>query len=269
MRNQLGQEGRFCFANVQPGLAELVLRENGDFLWAVVVPLLAGMHRQDMITVGQSLELSVNLAVSATAYQQLYSNNGADRYHPFDYVDVIQLGIDEAMDPLDFGIVGREAHETILQDRVYGLVEAAEFEPQIIAINAYRSQIPQVAPLLPRGFVEDLYYELTVNRDSGFDGMALDHALGALVVMATNPDEQTQDVEVKLWDASGQEITTGWYFGTTNRLRKAVFFNLDPGWYAAAAFDGDQVYAMDTTISDYGTVSYLELGGRVEAGVSP
>jgi hypothetical protein len=260
-----GVDGRFCFFNVLPGLVEISFYEDGDYLSSAAVPLLAGSHLVDDVFLWNGAPLELRLTAMPTALEQLYSDY--DRYMTFydiDYVDLLAIGDNLEIPLKQAGVLMAEAGHSWYRGKSYFLSQAAEFEPVLYSFDQAMSGLygfRPVIPLLPRGFIEELFRELYLVEGDLTE--AYDPAMGSVLVFHGHPRTQDADgLQITLHDESGRAVKDGWYFGSgADGLLKAVFFNLEPGIYSVVVRNakGDWL-DFDTVAVDYWTTSFAQTG---------
>ena len=129
---------------------------------------------------------------------------------------------------------------------------------------ALRGQESHVSPLLIRGFVEDIYNELSIS--DGNASFAFDPALGTLLVQyGAMKGQGPGGINLRLLSSDGREISEGWYFGVEESdLTKAIYFNLNPDLYTVIVENETGYWLGATTIVvDYWTTSFARLGSPI------
>lgn len=260
------KSGRFCFFNVQPGLAEISFFKGQNYQTAVALPVFAGAHSDEDIYLENSQGRRLFLAALPNATEQVYEDQASvDLFRPVDSVDLVAVGENEAMVRLSTGVVGHESGYTNFKGRIYALSQAPEFENVLYGLDRdkeWTRHMP-VVPLLQRGFVEDLYHEL--NQQDDHSGIAFDPALGhALVYHALEPGQT--GVKVSLINSVGQTLEDAWYFGNPALgTAKAVFFNLAAGVYQVKveSMQGN-LLALDTLAVDFWTTAFVQTGSSAQ-----
>lgn len=264
--SQTDKSGRVCWFNVDPGLREISFYSQGEYLSSVAIALAPGSHLDDRVYLWNGPQRELKLAAMPTALEQLYSD--FDRYQPLkeiDFVEMLAVGDNEPLASLDTGLLGVEAGYSWYRGRLYFLAEAAEFESVILSLDYDSFQTTggtPVAPLLPRGFVEDLYHELYLAQSQLVE--AYDPAMASLLVLH-GQSEQDEFVDVQLFDSSGQEVKKSWNFGSSqDGMQKAIFFNLEPGVYSVKVLSQEGEWLdFDTVALDYWTTSIVQTGQTI------
>lgn len=268
-----GSNGRFCFFNVKPGLAEIKLfdEESKQFISAISVPILKQAHLEETWKIADVEAFELQLAALPSATQQLYQDY--DEWFEFDdidFIDLITIGENESLPSLESGVLFGASGFSSYKDRLYSLSQAAEFEPVLYNLNI--SQINQtrgrpVIPLFSRGFFEDLFFEL--NLIDGMPSIAFDQALGTVLSFHAIDSNLNSDLDsgkslnVRLVDSLGIDIDTGWIFGSGHDgYFKTVFFNLQPGNYTVI-IENEKGEWIDssTVVVDFWTNSFVQTGG--------
>ncbi len=251
--------GRFCFLNVSPGLTQVDFYRNQEYLGTFTMPLVGGAHLEEEFPLSAGSELRTYLTVAPTAHEQIYGTSGEEApLRTVDSVDLLVIGDSDPMEYFDSGIMGLSEGANFYRGRLYGLSRAAEFEQVLYSYD--EDSDDSVTTLIPRGFVEDLYTSLVQAQDNV--PIAYDESLGTLLVDFGHPASLGgKNVAVKVVDSIGRELDSGWYYGDSPDVTKAVFFNLQPGIYTVmVASDTDQWLAMQTIAVDFETTSLVRLG---------
>ncbi len=263
-RTELGDNGRFCFYNVTPGLVEVLFSSTDADLTALTVPVFAGHHLDEVFSLFDAHQKQLHLAGLPTAYEQLFGDRGMNQeFRPVPRVDLVAVGENQQLETLDFGLMGIDGAKSLYRDRMYTLTQSPEFESTLYAVDGHDAHA--VVPLIQRGFIESLYQEL--NTQDGRASQAFDPAMGSIVMSYYKPKDLA-DVKVnfKLRNAQNQEVGEGWYYGTGDEQNRAVFFNLEPGVYAVIVEDERHNWLDATTIAvDRWTVSLAILGNKLQA----
>jgi hypothetical protein len=116
-----------------------------------------------------------------------------------------------------------------------------------------------VAPLLQRGYIQDVFHELAVQDNHA--SIAFDSALGAVVVLH-RMESGVGAVNVSLVDNQGQVYNQGWSFGNADQgLSRTVFFNMNPGVYSVVVESQEgAILSLDTIAVDFWTASVVQTG---------
>ena len=259
--------GRFCFFNVQPGLAEITVHKRNDYLTSFVMPLGAGLHVEEDVRLEEIDNITINLAGLPSFNQQVYgSRNDANRFSPVDFAELFIIGANRRLNFLENGLVDNDGENMdMFRNRIYLLNQSSEFEPVIYAVEGSDRSHPRdlIVPLLQRGFIEDLILELgSAGNVSSAD---LDASLGSMIIYLPKGVNPKAELSIKLFNSDGVEVEGGWYFGEQDpEMAKAVFYNLEKGFYLGVAQDRDGVwYGVNTIPVDYWTTSFMILGGNI------
>lgn len=262
------QSGRFCLFNVDPGLTEISFYQDNKYLSSVAVPLLEGSHLDDEVFLWNGSALELRLAAMPTALEQLYSD--FDRYmtfHKVDFVSMMTIGNNDELSSKESGVIEGQAGYSWYRGKIYLLAQAPEFESALFGVNDQALQATSgrvMAPLLPRGFVEDMFQELYLAESTMVE--AFDSALGSVLALyGQSEEEQKQQpgpVKIRLINQFGVEAKEGWYFGSgADGLSKAIFFNLEPGIYSVIVESQDGVWLdFETVAVDFWTTSLVQTG---------
>lgn len=250
-----GPDGRFCFYNVAPGPMALSLFEGGAYVATFPTATFPGRHIDEELVVGSARTLNLRLATMGTAHEQLGSDvRVANSYKTIDMIDMIPLGTETPMMQLAPGRVQTPDPLLPHNGRVYAFAQAAEFEPTIYGFGLGSGAVREgVAPLIPRGFVEDMavYAQVAYNPE-----------LGVVMTEYGHPGD-VETVTLRLIDEDGRDVGDGWYF-SDRPLTKAIFFNVPAGTYALLAETADGFWLGAETVIVYNeTVSYARLGAPV------
>ncbi len=252
--NATGPDGRFCYFNVSPGPVALTLYDQQALVATLPVSTYAGRHVEDGLVLGGEVKLTTRLATMATAHEQLGSDvRVANSYKTIDSIDFIPLGTDEPMEQLGPGLMATS--DTLLPHagRIWAYARAAEFEPTVYAFSSANGD--RIAPLIPRGFVEDmsLYAQVTHNSDLGV----------VLVEYGTPVSVAGGTLSMKLVDGEGRDAGDGWYFADSPAT-KAIFFNVPAGSYSILVETNDGYWLSAETVIVYNeTVSYVRMGNAI------
>ncbi|MFW7378212.1 MAG: hypothetical protein ACOH5I_05365 [Oligoflexus sp.] len=262
------EAGRFCLFNVEAGLTEIsFFQDDGQYLSSVAVPLISGSHLDDSVYLWNGPAMELRLSAMPTALEQLYSD--FDQYmtfHPVDYVSMISIGDNEELSSKNVGVLEAQAGHSWYRGKSYLLSQAPEFETTLFGVN-HSSLVSNgriMTPLLPRGFVEDLFQELYMAETNLVE--AFDSYFGSVVVLFGQSEEEEKAqqgaVKIRLIDQFGVQTKDGWYFGSgADGLSKAIFFNLQPGIYSVIVESKDGMWLdFETVAVDYMTTSLVQTG---------
>lgn len=260
--------GRFCFFNVKPGLAEISFFQGSNYQTAVSLPIFAGAHSEEDLPLSTGRANSLYLASMPNAMDQLAGEDSvANSLEGVVTANVISVGENETMPSTSENVLSHIAERSEFKGRTYTLVQTAEFENTLQADDSdsrSAKELP-VLPLLPRGFVEDVFNEL--NQSGEHASIAFDPAMGQLVVMhKLDKQEDASKLQVTVYDSNGHAVDQGWYFGSNSQgLLKAVFFNMKPGMYTVKvqAQDGS-LSAVDTVAVDFWTTALVQTGASIQ-----
>ncbi len=261
--------GRFCFFNVSPGLIEVNLFDGEQLVAASAIPVLAGMHTDDTLFLGNGPGFELHLAALPSATKQLYDDFASSfAYEPIDFIEFLTIGLNEVLPQDRASTLFVEAGLDFFRGRIYGLSRAAEFEPVLYSLETSwvnLAGVSQLVPLFPRGFIEDLFHEL--HLIDGNPSVAFDQTLGSVLVYHGLKDDFNggQDLRARLFDENGIEQGDAWIFGNgQDGYVKSVFFNLKPGMYTVIIEDKSGVMIdASTTAVDYQLVSLVQTGGLI------
>lgn len=271
-QKQTGANGRFCFFNVKPGLAEISFFQGGNFETALTLPIFPGAHSEEDLPLSTGRSSNLYLAAFGSAMDQLTGEDKvANNLESVVTANVISVGENLVLPGTSENVLSNLSQRSEFKGRTYTLVQTAEFENTLQSFDRDSLEPKQmpVLPLLPRGFVEDVFNEL--NQESDHASIAFDPAMGQLVVMhKLLAKEDASKLTITVLDAYGKTIDQGWYFGSSSQgLVKAVFFNMQPGIYSVKvqAQDGS-LSAVDTVAVDFWTTAVLQTGGNLQYDLS-
>lgn len=252
--NATGPDGRFCYFNLVPGPMALTLYQDQSPVATLPVASFTGRHVEETLTLNSEVKLATRLATMASAHEQLSSDvRLANSYKTIDAIDMIPLGTQDPMAQLGYGVL--QAADGLLPrgGRVWTFAQAAEFEPAVYQFAAAAAN--HVAPLIPRGFVEDMaiYAQVSYNPELGV----------VLVEYGTPPSVAGEGISLKLVDQDGRDMGDGWYFADTPTT-KAIFFNVPAGAYSLLVETSDGYWLGSDTVLVYNeTVSYVRMGNAL------
>lgn len=255
-----GSDGKFCYFNVQTRLGDLDVFDGEDHIGSFSLSFLAGSHIQEDFSLGYAKGVATHLASLPEAYRQLDGNDPLEKHlRIVDSVNLVGAGYNDQLAYLDEGLMGVPQGREFFKDKMLTLVNAAEFEPTLYQVNIDRPR-SSVIPLVPRGFVEELYESLS--QEAGNIPIAYDSSLGVMLVDFGHPKGfEGEPVDLKVLTAHGKEIDSGWYYGNSRSGTQAVFFNLEPGIYSVQALSESGSWLdVTTAVVDYETVTYSQLG---------
>jgi hypothetical protein len=254
--------GRFCFFNVKPGLVELTF-EGDNVRTSLSMPVFAGAHTEEDLPLLNNDNGRVFLAAMPSAVDQIYEEKAAleQPLQPIDFVDMITVGENRSMARVGDAVLGYEDSTTLFKGRLYTVAQAPEFETALYTFDRdkqVRRSIP-VAPLLQRGYIQDVFHELAVQDNHA--SIAFDAALGAVVVLH-RMESGMGAVNVSLVDNQGQVYNQGWSFGNADQgLSRTVFFNMNPAVYSVVVeSQGGAILSLDTIAVDFWTASVVQTG---------
>lgn len=259
---EMDASGQFCFFNAKPGITEVRIFEGNEMLAAFPVTLIAGTHLQDDFEVQNTPVLRTHLTVTASGLDQVFQDGErASRLSAVDDAEILLVGENERMRNIGRTILEVSPGKTAYKDRLYGLVQGAEFEPALFSYQMDDASQLSITSLVPRGFVQDVFNELYQQDNS--TSFAFDPSLGAMLVQFGHPfDLSSRDVTIRVLSSSGQELQSGWYFGAESGSQtRALYFNLDPGIYTIVVEDKNgQWLDVSTMPVDFWTLSVARLG---------
>ncbi len=259
---EMDASGQFCFFNAKPGVTEVRILEGNEVVGAFPMTLISGTHLQDDFEVESAPMLRTHLTVTASGLDQVFQEGErASRLSPVDDAEILVVGENEPMRHIGRTILEVPAGKTAYKDRLYGLVQGAEFETTLFPYQIDDASSLPITPLVPRGFVQDVFNELYQQDNS--TSFAFDPSLGALLVQFGHPFTlSSRDVTIRVLNPHGQEVQTGWYFGAESGAQtKAIYFNMGPGIYTVVAEDKNgQWLDVSTMPVDYWTLSVARLG---------
>lgn len=273
-QRETGANGRFCFFNVKPGLAEISFFQDAKFQSALSLPIFPGAHSEEDLPLSTGRSNNLYLATFPSAMDQLTGeDNIANKLESVVTANVISIGENLALPATSENVVSNLSQRSEFKGRTYTLVQTAEFENTLQSTDSDAQssggKLMPVLPLLPRGFVEDVFNEL--NQSGDHASIAFDPAMGQLVVMHKLLErEDASKLTITVLDAYGKEVDQGWYFGSSSQgLVKAVFFNMQPGIYQVKvqAQDGS-LSAIDTVAVDFWTTAVVQTGGQLQYDLS-
>lgn len=254
--------GRFCFFNVKPGLVELTFETAGERT-ALSMPVFAGAHTEEDLPLLHNDGGRIFLAAMPSAVDQIYDEKLAveQPLQPIDFVDMITVGENRNMARVGDAVLGYEEGTSLFKGRLYTVAQAPEFETALYTFDRdkqVRRSIP-VAPLLQRGYIQDVFHELAVQDNHA--SIAFDAALGSVVVLH-RMESGMGAVNVSLVDNMGRVHNQGWSFGTPDQgLSRTVFFNMNPGLYSVIVETQQGVIvSLDTIAVDFWTASVVQTG---------
>jgi hypothetical protein len=248
-----GADGRVCIFNIPEGPALLTLAES-DEQHHMPIMIFAGRHQELTINLSDGIAPQVVLASLGSAHQQLSSDLGeANSISAMEYADITVLGTDEPLSFVSPGRLGSDDPYTAFNGRVFAYVQAPELEPLLVDVD-HGTRLP-VITALPRGFVEDMAILAQSTHDP---------ELGAVVVEYSDVlDQPKGSLNVRLIDAVGNPVGTGWYYSDVP-LTKAVFFNVPSGKYQIIVETKDGFWLQSDTVFVYDeTVSFKHLGSPI------
>jgi hypothetical protein len=253
--------GRFCFFNVKPGLVELTFETEGERT-ALSMPVFAGAHSEEDLPLRNS-NGRIFLAAMPNAVDQIYEERQAleQPLQPIDYVDMVAVGENQNMARVGDAVLGYEGGTTLFKGRLYTVAQAPEFETALYTFDRdkqVRRSLP-VAPLLQRGYIQDVFHELAVQDNHA--SIAFDAALGSVVVLH-RLESGMGTVNVSLVDNLGRVYNQGWSFGNPDQgLSRTVFFNMNPGVYSVIVENQQgAILSLDTIAVDFWTASVVQTG---------
>jgi hypothetical protein len=257
--------GRFCFFNVQPGLAEVTVQKNMEYVTSFVTSLSAGFHAEEDIQLNAVDNPTIHLVGLPSASSQVYGSRfDSTRFSSVDFAQLVVVGSNRQMSFSEAGLLDNDGDVLgVYKSRTYMLNQSPEFEPALYAVDDINAERDHIIPLLQRGFVEDLLLELGSNGDSSSPDF--DSSLGSVVIYMPKSQNSKSELSIKLFNSDGGAVEGGWYFGEQDPLMaKAIFYNLERGNYQAVAEDlSGQWHSVSTIPIDYWTTSFLVIGGRV------
>jgi hypothetical protein len=219
-RSNAGQDGRFCFFNVEPGPAYVTIVQ-GEASTSMTVMIFQNSHVEHEFDVG--IQHSERLTVRAlpTAHELLSGDSVmAETFRPVDYLEAYLPGQESEVEFLDGSLV-MNANLIAASDRLSDLfVVSPEFEN-----SAYRfdsTSWPSALTILPRGIIEDLAIYANVSHQND---------LGAVFINVAKPAHKSERIDFHLIDsASAQSVSSAWVY-RDDRIMQGVIFNIEPGRY--------------------------------------
>ncbi|MBF0441455.1 MAG: hypothetical protein HQK54_06090 [Oligoflexales bacterium] len=218
---------------------------------------------EDDIDIRIEKGVETKLAVLAPANIQIYGESQeANKLNKTDFVNMLVIGRDEPMTFVENGLLSIDPGVSFYNGRGYVLTQAAEYDSTLYSIDEKEEN--RVISLLRRGFVEDIYMELSMGANN--TPIAFDPALGTMVVRYGNMrGAENRDINIKVLNSKKEEVFEGWYYGVQgNRVTNAVFFNLEPDIYTIIVENSEKNWLdVKTMWVDYWTTSFVPLGSKI------
>jgi hypothetical protein len=253
--------GKFCIFNVKPGLVDLAIKRANQVLATTSLYVLPGHHIEKDININVIGDFKIE--TMGIAYDIESSSSRVSR---IDYAGLELVGFNgEKLDLESHGVLRVDEEKLSIDDRVLVLNNSPEFESALFSYELDRTGV-HVAPLLQRGFVEDMVREL--EEGDAPNSQVYDDSLGSLIVFmpSARSSEVTGTAEhnLKLISASGELVEGGWFFGANeNGFSKALFYNLTPGVYTLISEDATGAWnSVQTVIIDFWTTSVAMVDGN-------
>lgn len=262
-----GSNGRACFFNVEPGLSELNFFDGESYLSTVSLPLVRGFHLEDDIYLSNGSQINTYLISLPTGPQILYGDSlHQNQYFDVDFADMIAVGENSSLNYHSPGRLRIESGHTFYRGQLFSLSQAGEFETALYSFDTItqNSREEYVTPLLPRGFVEDVFNELYLSEN--LPSVGWDPALGSVFVRHGQQEgEQLENFNVRLVDHLGRDVRQAWLIGSADTgFLQAVFFNLEPGYYTVLIESGPNHWVDARTIPvDYWLTSVVQTGANL------
>lgn len=261
-----GDDGRFCFFNIEPGLAEVDFYEGDLYSQSMAIPLIGGSHLDQDLAYDSSHAVKVAINLGPTAGEELELSDLSASYRRLDYANLIAVGENEPFIFKRDGLLEAPEASMPYNGRLYAIASKEEFEPILYSLNALQnngSSAQVVRSLLPKGYLDDLYYQLV--QENGYDAQPYESDKGSLLIDFGHPEGfEEEPVHFKVMDLGGNEMKNAWYYGNQEAVTKAVYFNLEPGIYTVLVLsDQGQWIDVETTAVEYDTVSLIQRGSPV------
>lgn len=252
-----GNNGRFCFFNMEPGAVALGIQKENRTVQAVVMMTARGRHTEETIGLDDARHLTTTVASVATASDQLSSDiDRANKYLSVEQAEVAVVGGKDQMVPIDEGVYTSGNPVLPIRGRVWTVAESSDFETSLQASSIKLPGSRQITSLLPRGFVDDMANYAQQSQDPDLATVVVEHA--------AITGQGSESVKIRLVDPSGHDIGDGWYFADTPTA-KAVFFNVPAGVYSVVVETASGHWlAADTLMADPETSTYVRTGAPLE-----
>lgn len=252
--------GKFCYFNLEAGPLALSVFDGEQYFTTIPIGVHRSMHHELSVNLARldGSEITINLVGQPSALEQ--TSGQIDAYLDVDAVDYYLFGDDLALGLRDSGKL--ELPEVVFPSfgRIWGLAESSEFESTVFSHSVGVNQKHLVAPLIPRGFFEDLALMANILYDPIAGVVLVEH--GYL------KGQGSSDVVIRLLDRDGRDVGEGFTFGDQTRA-KAVFFNLEPGSYLVhVSTIGGEWIASDTVLVYGETSSYVQTGTKMSSKLS-
>lgn len=266
-KTAVGDDGRFCFFDVEAGPVALNFYAGDSFLDTIPFSVFAGKHSEQDFALELRSPLRTHLAALPSVQEQrLLPAEEANRLHPVDMADLLALGDGTPFAQLDYGLLAAPHSLPVFKGRSCYIANSPEFA---LAHYCYRPRAKvgrseHVTPLIPNDFLEQM--ALAYNVALQLDPVELDPLLGSAVIEHGSLEGQgtgSDYLSIQLLNAEGEAAAEGVHFGA-EPITKAIFFNLLPGSYTVVVKDDEGSWLAIDTLTVYSkTLSYLRTGSQL------
>jgi hypothetical protein len=258
-----GNDGRFCFFNVEPGPATLAIRStNSSDVLSIAYGMTVGHHQEERFNIADAKYLSASMAAVAAANEQLGADGArANRHDLVETGDVYAIGSGDLMLPVEDGRLVMQSPVLPFKGRVWTVTSSSDFETTVQALQSENATAGQILKMVPNGFINDMSYFAHTTHSSDLGSVVVEHGhLGG---------QGQPTVKMRLVDPFGRDVGDGWYF-SDQPVAKAVFFNVPPGTYSLIVeTESGHWIAAETVLVYSDSLSFVATGSLLERRSMP
>jgi hypothetical protein len=255
----LGDNGKFCYFNVEVGAYALALR---DAKTSEAYSIASGfshtglfLNIQKSVVRGQSGELKLGVMypvieeLSSSQSQAPLLQQGGEG------ANFVPMGLVEGMRASEGGRLNIKDAVASSQSQLFFFNHSSDFDDTFYAVEVESLLDDRnVVPLIPRGFTEDL---------ARYANQPYDQSLGSLYVIDGGyKDLNSSKTTHELFDVNSKSVGQAWSY-SLNPVVKSVFFNVAPGQYTLVSKVNGQMTQVKTVMIFSGHTSVMTIGTQI------
>jgi len=255
----LGDSGKFCYFNVEPGAYAIALRDaKSNDAYSIASGFShAGLflNIQKPVVRGQSGELKLGMVYPVIEELGSSQNQGPLLQQGGEGANFVPMGLVEGIRAVEGGRLSIRDAVASSQSQLLFFNHSSDFDDTFYAVEKDDLLDDRnVVPLIPRGFTEDL---------ARYANQPYDQTLGSLYVIdggfkGLNSSKTTHE----LYDVNSRKVSQGWSY-SYSPVVKSMFFNIEPGQYTLVTKVAGQMTQIKTVMIFSGHTSVMTIGTQI------
>ncbi len=248
--------GRVCWFNIDPGPVNVSAWQSDRQIMAAEFPVLAGRHTHERVKVLSEVSgIHVQFAREPAAHEQLGGHDALARYSLDRDQEAVLVATTQQLFASGSGTQGVGSSALAPGGSAVVYLDSSDLEPAIYRTRASeKSDVINVLPGLPRGFVQDM---------AVFAQQTQDFTEGAVLVeFAALQGQGSGKIDIHLVNEYGQHVAEPWIFSDMP-VTKAMFFNIPPGMYTVIVESASSGWLAAEAVSVYGEATSVVQAGSL------